>query len=223
MVMGQGQGNNNIDRKLNQLAREAKQHPPRSYERRVALNKLVEGILLSGKLSHACQHRCPYPPDIRNDLYDEALNQTFLEICQKIENYDPDRDVMAWCNYILKQRFLDAVERYKRRGMTYLPRTEQISWDCIENRLDFIKEEAVSEAQEIIAVIRENPNGMFTEHCLQGNPKAHFQFLALARIWADRKLQDISVELNIPQSSLCEFYKKKLKEFTPFFIDYLGW
>ena len=205
------------DRQLNQRAWEAQQYPARSYERRNALTQLTEGILRSGRIKRRpYAGPFPYPQSIYEDLYNEALNATFLELCQNIDRYDPQKgDVMAWCNYLLKYRFLDALKRHQQGGM----KTKKTP---IIGELDeFISEhKTVSESQKLRHLIEdENPSKMFTDEHIKGQPKANFQFLALARVWDDRKWQDISVELKIPPSSLCEFYQKRLKEFTPHFRE----
>lgn len=220
------EGKTTIDCLLNQLAREAKQHPPRSYERRRALNILVNKILTSGRLAHPRKGSCPFPASVYEDLYNEALNNTLMEICQKIDNYNPEQDVMAWCNFLLDKRFTDCFNQYTRRGLTYVPKGEKnkdvTSLPNLEDLDNFVPPpERVSESQEIQQLIEENPDNIFSKEHIKGQPKANFQFLAQAKIWQDRKWKDISVELNVPVSSLCEFYKKRLKEFTPYFREYL--
>jgi hypothetical protein len=203
------QGFHSNDRQLNELAKEAQQYPVRSYERRRALTCLIEGIKQSGQVSHRpYKGQFSYPPSMYQEFYNDALNTTFLEICQKIDKYKPDRDVMAWCNFLLKKRFLDILADYQK----------------INNELEPLPQTlpGLSDSEKIRhLIVDENPGNMFTEECIQGNPKANFQFLAIARIWEDRTWQDISSKLKIPVSSLCEFYQRKLREFIPFFREYL--
>ena len=219
-------GENPIDSRLNQLAREAQRHPKRSYERRRALNILMDKIYKSGRLSSPKKGSFPFPAGVYEDLYNEALSKTLMEICQNIDNYNPERDVMAWCNFLLDKRFTDCFNQYKRRGLTYLPKGKKnedvASLSNLEDLDNFIPpSEPISESQELQKLIEENPGQIFTKDHVKGQPKATFQFLALAKIWRDRKWKEISDELNVPASSLCEFYKKQLKKFTPYFREYL--
>ena len=212
-----------LDCLLNQLATEAKQHLPRSYERRRSLNLLVNLILKSGRLAHPHRDSFPFPSCVYEDLYNEALNNTLMEICHKIDNYQTDKDVMAWCNFLLDKRFTDSFHQYTRQGMTYLPRGSQnLIPENIEDFKHFLPSpERVSESQQLQQLIEENPDNLFTKDHIKGQPKATFQFLAIAKIWKDKKWKEIAEELNVPVSSLCDFFNRKLKELTPFFQDYL--
>ncbi|EAW35871.1 sigma-70 family RNA polymerase sigma factor [Lyngbya sp. PCC 8106] len=220
------QGKSPIDSQLNQLAREAQQHPKGSYERRRALNLLMDKILKSGRLTRPKKGSFPFPASIYEDLYNEAKSIMMMEICQNIDEYNPEQDVMAWCNCILNYRFIDCFNQYTRRGLTYLPKNQKhedvASLPNLEDLDSFrLPAEQISESQELQSLIEENPDNIFTKEYIKGQPKATFQFLALAKIWQDRKWKEISAELNVPVSSLCEFYKKRLKEFTPYFQEYL--
>ncbi|MDY6937227.1 MAG: hypothetical protein SWY16_06130 [Cyanobacteriota bacterium] len=226
------EGKDKIDRRLNQLAREAGQHLLGSYERRKALNQLVEGMLASGRLGRPQCGSFPLPFAVYEDLYSEALSTTLMEICQKIDRYDRALDVMAWCNFLLTKRFADAWKKYQRRGVTQLPnQASQPSETHPKNLfvcptlddLDRWKppQENISQAEQLKQLIEENPDNMFSQEHIRGQPKATFQFLAIAKIWHDRKWKEISAELQVPSSSLCEFYKKQLNKFKPYFKEYL--
>ncbi|KKD35966.1 MAG: hypothetical protein WAN66_11370 [Limnoraphis robusta] len=220
------QGKSPIDSQFNQLAREAQQYSKGSYERRRALNLLMDKILKSGRLIRPKKGSFPFPVSIYEDLYNEAKSIMMMEICQNIDRYNPEQDVMAWCNFLLDKRFTDCFNQYTRRGLTYLPKGEKnedvASLPNLEDLDSFrLPAEQISKSQELQSLIEENPDNIFTKEYIKGQPKATFQFLAIAKIWQDRKWKDISAELNVPVSSLCEFYKKRLKEFTPYFREYL--
>jgi hypothetical protein len=213
------EGKTTIDALLNQLATEAQQHPPRSYERRRTLNVLVNNILNSGRLAHPGK-TYKLPASVYEDLYNEALSNTLMEICQKIDKYNPKQDVMAWCNFLFNKRFIDSYNQYTRRGLTHIARDSKNP--KIEELDHFIPApEQTSASQELQQLIEENPENLFTQDHVKGQPRATFQFLALAKIWQDQKWKDISSELNVPVSSLCDFFNKRLKEFTPYFQEYL--
>lgn len=232
--MSQALDKDPIDEQLNQLARLAGQHPPRSYERRKTLNQLVEAILVSGRLAHPQRGSFPLPSSVYEDLYSEALSITLMEICQKIEQYDPTRDVMAWCNFILTNRFKDAWSKYERGGVTQVPQLKHSSRSSTNNASNILirpnledldrwqpPQEKISQSEQLKQLIEENPDNMFSQESIRGQPKATFQFLAIAKIWQDRKWKEISSELNVPSSSLCDFYQKQLNRFKPYFREYL--
>ncbi|MBE9042301.1 hypothetical protein IQ235_16100 [Oscillatoriales cyanobacterium LEGE 11467] len=222
--MSEAKDKDPIDEQLNQLAREAGGHPPRSYERRKALNRLVEKILASGRLGHPQRSSFPLPSAIYEDLYDEALSATLMEMCQKIEQYDRTKDVMAWCNFLLTKRFIDAWTKYQRGGVGSVPQEKaslfiRPSFEDLDGWQP--PQKNISQSEQLKQLIEENPDNMFGKEYVRGQPQATFQFLAMAKIWQDRKWKEISSELNVPSSSLCEFYKKQLHKFKPFFKEYL--
>ncbi|RMG12244.1 MAG: sigma-70 family RNA polymerase sigma factor [Cyanobacteria bacterium J055] len=186
---------------------EAKQYPDRSYERRRILNRLANKIFQSPKLHRP--HCDSLPPAISEDLYREALNITVMEICKKIDKYDSSRDVLGWVNFLLKNRFIDLLRKWKN-----MPSLDEI--DPIGSEPD------PSASADLKQWIEADPDGFFTRKHIKKNPKATFQFIVLARIWEDRKWEDISAELNISNSTLCEFYKQQLRELKPYFKDFLA-
>ncbi|WP_236145153.1 hypothetical protein [Nostoc sp. CMAA1605] len=95
-----------INQELQQLVNEAKRYPADSQnptdraKRRIALNKLLNAIRGSGKLSKQAQW---IESPNYEDYYHEALQITFVEVCQKIEQYNPEYPVMAWVNIIFSR------------------------------------------------------------------------------------------------------------------------
>lgn len=199
-------GQTEDDRALNQLAREAKQYPERSYERRRILNRLANKIFQSTIYRPHCDSLSPAASE---DLYREALNITVMEICKNIDKYDESRDILGWVNFLLKRRYIDLLRPRKT-----MPSLDDIGPICYEPD--------PSASAELKQWIEADPDGIFTRKHIKRNPDATFQFIVLARIWEDRKWGDISAELNISNSTLCEFYKKQLKELTPYFKEFLA-
>lgn len=198
-------GQTEDDRELNQLAMEAKQYPERSYQRRRSLNRLANKIFQSTLYRPHCDS---LPPAVSEDLYREALNITVMEICKNIDKYDASRDVLGWVNFLLKNRYIDLLRRWKP-----MPSLDDIA------PLEFIPDTSAS--ADLKQWIEADPDGLFTRKHIKRNPNATFQFIVLARIWEDRKWEDISADLNVPIATLCEFFKKQLHELKPYFKDYL--
>lgn len=216
--MSDVQNEDDLDRKLNQLAKEAQRYPDRSYERRRVLNQLVQKILQSGTLVHPKYELLP--PAVSEDLYHEALNITLMEICKNIDKYDLNKDILAWVNFVLNKRFLD-VCRKEQDSRKYLDKNwKPIDLEILEHRATESVDSS-SPLADLKELIEEDPNQIFTTKYVKGHPNATFRFLALARIWEDRKWKEISKELNVPTATLCEFFKKQLKELTPYFKEYL--
>jgi hypothetical protein len=78
---------------LQQLALAAQQHEPRTHEHQYAISEVIQAIRFSGKLART---------QLAPEIYQDAINQTLMWVCQNIQTYSPDRgDFMAWVNYRL--------------------------------------------------------------------------------------------------------------------------
>lgn len=216
--MSYAQNEDDRDRTLNQLAREAQQYPDRSYERRRILNKLMHKILHSGALVHPRNELLPAA--VSEDLYREALNITLMEICKNFDKYESEKDILGWVNFVLNKRFIDCCRKYLNTRRYVDKNWSPLDIDILEHRATE-STDGLTQAEDLKQLIEEDPHKIFTKKYIKGNPKATFQFIVLARIWEGRKWKELSTELNVPSATLCEFFKKQLKELTPYFKDYL--
>jgi hypothetical protein len=97
------QPNPEVDEQLTELVLLAQQHPHLSPKRQVALTKLVNIIMKSGKL---CRPQCDILTHIYEEIYKESLQKLFFFICQNIDKYNvEDGTVVTWVNELLKKRF----------------------------------------------------------------------------------------------------------------------
>ncbi|MBW4682537.1 MAG: hypothetical protein KME19_20955 [Microcoleus vaginatus WJT46-NPBG5] len=212
---------NDFDERLQQLALEAKQHPPLSPQRQLALNKLVNQILQADSLSHPQSGL--WLPHLYEDFYNEALQKTLLEICQKIDRYNPGYAVMAWVNYLLAKRFQDVIKAwYSNNG-----RREQIVISL--NELDQLiskelppAEKIVSESEMLRQFLEADPENLLKTEFIRGYPQANFQCIAIARFVEEKTWEDISLELNnLSVQTLCSFFHRRLHKLMPYFQKYL--
>lgn len=169
------------DNLLKQLALDAKKTPsgqpgePFPEERQVALQRLTDAIRLSGQLARP--HSGKFVPSYYELLYQEAVNETLLYVCEKIDDYDPQRGgkkFMVWVNYRLDKIILDV-----HGGVSWL---NKIAWkDKNAEKRD--KERA--EEQE--------PN---KETTVQSKPKArsHSELKRLAKEQEEIGFSDKSLE-----------------------------
>ncbi|NEN98400.1 MAG: hypothetical protein F6K50_23650 [Moorea sp. SIO3I7] len=215
---------------LNSIALEAKQAPVGSNERKVALNLLMEAIHIANRLGH--RHRDSLPPDIYNYVRNEALQNTLIEICQKIDNYHPNRDVMAWVNFLLNSKWIEVYNKYIRQGITHLPKhsnnhsedsqplTFVTSPDIIETFWG--NDETISQSQELRQLIEEDPDHMFTQEHIRGRPDVNFKVLALAKIWEDKSWEELAIRFQIDSiQTLSSFYNRKLRKFKAYLQQYI--
>jgi hypothetical protein len=212
-----------FDERLQQLAIEAKQQPPLSPQRQLLLNRLVNKILQSNRLSHP--QRGSWSRSLYEDLYNEALQKTLLEICQRIDNYNPDHAVMAWVNYLLKKRFSDVVTRYFNQGITHVPQSnpnaQVISLSELEYSL-ISEEPTMTESQLLGRFLEDDPENLLKNEHIRGHPQASFQYIAIARFVEEKTWEEISAELNdISIQTLYSFFNRQLRKLMPYFQKYL--
>jgi hypothetical protein len=216
--------NADLDQRLQQQAKETQQCPPQSSDRQLALNRLVNEILKSGRLGRP--QRQLWSPSLYEDLYNEALQKTLLEICQKIDSYNPDHPVLAWVNFRLNFQFIAVVNEYRKQGITQIPKsdkTEQIahlpSLDDLDNLVSV--EDTVSVAQLLQQFLEDDPENLLRKQRLRERPEVTFQSLAWARFIEGRTWLEIATSLGVSDQTLCSFFNRQLKELMPYFRKYL--
>jgi hypothetical protein len=204
-------GSDDLDRLLQELALAAKQHPAKSPQRQVTLNRLWQMILQSQHLGRP--QKGAWQSNLYEDFYNEALARTGLEICQKIDRYNPEHPVMAWVNFCLNIHFKRAVEDYYKYSS--LP-----SIDDLES--DIPGEETHSEDRSLRQFLEEDPEGLLKAESLQKRADVTFQLLALEKYVKDRTWESIANELGIPFSTLSAFFDRRFRKLKPYFLKYLA-
>lgn len=210
-----------VNTRINALALESKQHSPKSVKRQIALTNLINAIKSSGKLY--CRGKNNYPVE----LYEEALQETWLYVFRKIDDYKIEKTkFITWVNFILYHKFMNAVIQYEKQQKpklsldTSINSFEELEMATLLDRIVDLKE-PLSTVEELIKLIEEDPKGIFTSKIFKKNPQANFRELLLRRI-EGQTWQEISEDLNIPQIvALSSFYKRCIKEFENIFKQYL--
>lgn len=202
--------NEDRDRFLQELALAAQQQPPQTDRRRVALNRLWQGILQSNRLGHPQQGR--WSATLYPELYNEAVSRTCLEICRKIDRYNPQHPVMAWVNFYLNIHFKKVAEEYYKHSS--LPSLDDLD-------LPIAADETPSDASSLRKFLEEDPEGLLDAERLQKRPDITFQFLALAKYVEDRTWESIANELDISVQTLSSFVDRRLQKLMPYFRKHL--
>jgi hypothetical protein len=203
-----------FNQRLQELVLTAQQAPPQSQQRQRALQCLIYEIQRSRQLSHPQQGR--WLPHVYEDLYNEALQRTLLEVCQKIEGYNLTHPVMAWVNFLLKCHFSAVVKDYHNWKMVPMS-VDDLDWLIA-------KEEPSDEADEAECLrdfLAEDPENRLNAVHIKGRPAVTFQFLALARSVHDQSWEQLSAELDISVQTLCSFFNRQLRKLMPYFYRYL--
>ncbi|WP_424102620.1 RNA polymerase sigma factor [Moorena producens] len=211
---------NQLEERLQQLAIEAQQHSPKSRGRRLALTRLIQIIQASGRLS-----RRRY--DTPQEVYDEALQETWLYVFKKIDTYEPRGPVINWVNYVFKRRLIDARKRHTKQGREYSLDAPINSSDGGKGMtyLDTVAqpEDTPLPSQLIRQCIEEDADGLFASKHVRGHPKANFRTIAL--LYLDRKSWQqtaVAVGLKPKQASTVQsFYWRCCKYFSDTFKEYL--
>lgn len=213
-----------LNEKLQELIKEANRYLANGDatdrgKRRIALNKLLNAIQGSGKLSK--QKQWLGLPNYE-DYYQEALQRTFLEICQKTDRYNPEYPVMAWFNKILKMRFYDVWKKDQKRGVTFLPKHQEklevLSLD--ELNKDLPVEHEISEEQQLKEVIENDPENFLINEHIKNQPQANLKSI-LILILAGKQWQEISQELDVPIATASSFYQRRMHKIINYLKKYI--
>lgn len=204
-----------FDRRLQAIAQKAQNSPLQSTERQQALNQLVDEIMRSNQLGHP--QRGNWPANVYRDLYDEAVSRTVLKIYKNIERYNSEHPVMAWANNMLHYEFLNVVREYQnqnRRNVS-IPSLEEID-------LDSEQTETVDDDAELLRqFLADDPENLLRTSHIRGRPDVTFQSIAWAKYVEDQTWESISQTTGIPFSTLANFFKRNLRNFQPYFEQYL--
>ncbi|NEP36297.1 hypothetical protein [Moorena sp. SIO3B2] len=213
-----------LEERLQQLALEAQQHSPKSCGRRLVLTRLIHRIQASGKLS-----RRGY--DIPQEVYDEALQETWLYVFKKIDTYEPRGPVINWINSVLKWRLIDAKKRHTKGGKEYsldAPINSSDGGKVNQSGMTYLDtvaqpEETPLPSQLVRQCIEEDSDGLFASKHVKGHPQANFRTIAL--LYLDRKSWKetaVAVGLEPKQASTVQsFYWRCCKYFADTFKEYL--
>jgi DNA-directed RNA polymerase specialized sigma24 family protein len=215
--------NNDFERSVRELAQEAQRYPPLSSQRQIALNKLVNEILRSQRLVRP--QKGLWAANFYEDLYNEALQKTLFDICQKIDNYNSEHSVLAWANFLIKNHFLLVVNDYKKKGITYMPKSAKRSMPCLPYLEDldrYLPTDPDNEDDQILKhFLEEDPENLLANERLREHPEVTFQLLALAKFVEDRTWEEIATTLGISLQTLCSFFNRRLQKLLPYFKKYL--
>lgn len=210
-----------LNQRLQELVEEIKQYSANDYsttirvKRRIALNKFVNAVVNSGRLSKQTQWS-----GLANyeDYHNEALQLTLMEICKKIDEYNPQYPVMAWVNKIFHWRFIDVVNKERKKGITRIPRGETISpvlsLDDINKEIN--TENSVSRQEIVKEIIYKDPDKYLVSQHLRGHYEANLQAI-LILLLEGKKWKEISQDLGVPLTTVSSFYQRKMHKI----IDYL--
>lgn len=215
------QMDNALNQQLQELVEEIKQYSANAdsavirVKRRIALNKFVDAVVNSGRVRK--QTKWLGLPNYE-DYHNEALQLTLMEICNKIDEYNPQYPVMGWVNKIFHWRFIDVVNKEKRKGITKIPKGEKISpvLSLDEITKEIRQSNQLSQTEVIKEVIVKDPEKYLISQQLRGHPEANLKAILLFLL-EGKKWKEISQELGVPLTTASSFYQRRMHKI----IDYL--
>ncbi len=194
------------DEKLKQLALTVQGSVPNSELRSYALKELVRAIKISGKLCRPYKYR--FSPEIYQVIYEEALMETFMYICTKIDNYDPERGnkkFMNWVNFKLEKAVIACCQQLKiHQELQFFELSD------LEQIITPVNSPSLAES--LVEYIKQDPDKLFTQSFIKGNPDANFRTIALARI-AGQSWQEMAQQFDLSVSTLSSFYRRSCRRF----------
>lgn len=195
-----------LEERLLELAIAAQGQPPQSSQRQRTINGLVDKILRSGQLCYPYKGR--FPPELYEEIYEEAIQQLWIYTYKNIDNFNPDRgSVLAWVNTLFDRRFFrDAIKDVRRRSKEILMEDK--------SEKNPLLSELVREA------IDDDPENVFKTTHIRGEPRANWQFIALQRL-DDKTWQEIALELDRPLTTVREWYFRNMPAMAAKIKQYL--
>jgi hypothetical protein len=213
----------NLDEQLKQLAVEAQQHVPKTSQRQRSLARLISAIYHSRKLTRPYQGQFQ---GVYEEIYAEAQQRLFLYMCEEIDRYNPDLEVLQWANFLMKKRFfIEASRDLMPTAPKGVDRSQvkRITTDILEkqNPIELRSPSNASLSEEVLQCIQEDADGMFQNTHIEQKPAANFQYIAL-RFLGGYSWKEISEELDVKVVTLSSFYLRCLSKFAPKFKEYLS-
>jgi hypothetical protein len=158
------------------------------------------------------------------EIYNLALQDLWLEICQEIERYDPTKgSVLTWVMFKLKYKKIEAYNQLTDKGRLIFLDSNQYEFKQILLERDRLHNSNPLLSQQVIKILKEDPERLFETKLFKKNPQANFKAIALKRLnstsWAD-----IVEELGVKSScgAISTFYQRCCRHFAPKFKEYLN-
>jgi RNA polymerase sigma factor (sigma-70 family) len=214
-----------LNQQLQELVEEIKQYSANAdsavirVKRRIALNKFVNAVVNSGRVRK--QTKWLGLPNYE-DYHNEALQLTLMEICNKIDEYNPQYPVMAWVNKIFHWRFIDVVNKEKRKGITKIPKGEKLSpvLSLDEITKEIRQSNQLSQTEVIKEVIKKDPEKYLISQQLRGHPDANLKAILLFLL-EGKKWKEISQELGVPLTTASSFYQRRMHKIIEYLKKYI--
>lgn len=199
-----------LEERLQKLALEAQQNQPGSAKRRLALTRLSQELMQPGCIAHPATS---FPREISQEIYQEARQNLLLHVCQKIDQYNPEKaSVLTWVNFLMKKRFFPEA-------------TPDVIGSIKDIKVISELQKLIHEYEEPLSEKLRNYVEQYPDHLLQVSMKSRshitFQFLLIHRL-NGKKWRELAENYEVPLTALNDFYNRKLNELKPAIKSYLN-
>lgn len=205
-----------LDAQLKRLAITAQQALPKTPQRQQALAQLIGALCQSRKLVRPYQGQFY---GLYEDIYAEAQQRLFLYLCEAIDRYNSELEVLQWANFLMKKRFFIEASRdvmpTAPKGMKR-SQAKRITLDVLDKQepIELRSQSSPSLSEVIIQCIQDDRDDVFKSTHILKNPAANFQYIAL-RFLEGYSWKEISAELDVKVVTLSSFYQRCLTKFAP--------
>jgi len=197
----------NVDEYLKRLIDLACSYPEGSKERQKELTEIIRVVTKSSQL---WRNNSPY--------YEDALQQTWLHLCDNPERYEPDRGtVITWLSNYLKWQLSDSRKatwkEESRRVAIQTARTKEM-YDQIqvndEETWDLLAR------PDVLTILEKTRRWVETDSTrelrkthIKGRPDVNCQILILLRLPPETRWDTIARIFDLPNSTAPSFYKRQ--------------
>lgn len=233
---------NEAPSRLQQLAVQAQNTEPGSPQRHRALTLLIQelwkqptfGILRKslkvkyGNLSNG----------LFEDLFNDALQETFIAISQYIDKYDSQHPLLPLICTIIRNKYSNLYKKHCKYGVTRIPKStgnhnskqgQVISLDALD---DFVQDsimsryfsesggQAISNSDLLRELLINDPDKKF-QVSVRGKDDITFQYIAIYLYVKGKNMQQLANQLEISYQTLNSFFKRNLEKLEPYFREKL--
>ncbi|MFS0515003.1 hypothetical protein ACEYW6_09795 [Nostoc sp. UIC 10607] len=229
---------------LEDVVLDAQRHAPGSKEQNDLVTRLIGKLHKPGKLQ---KPKNPYQLSSNsfNEIHEVAKQEFHLELVEQIQakKYDPEKgEVLNWARFHQKKKFQNAQNDYlkiysiqekgKKKKIQVLslnnPVISSQSGDGDEfgiSHLERIPQTFDDEvnplpSQELVELIKEDPEKIFSSKFVKNYPEANFRKIFLLR-HDGYEWDEIASFLEIKKGTISSFYSRCQEDFASIFRKYL--
>ncbi|BDA74863.1 hypothetical protein RIVM261_084690 [Rivularia sp. IAM M-261] len=173
-----------------------------------------------------------------DDLFNDALQETFIAISQYIDRYDPKHPLLPLICTIIRNKYSNLYKKHCKYGVTRIPKLtgnhnskqgQVISLDGLD---EFVQDnimskhfsnssgKSISNCDVLRELLIDDPDNKF-KVSVRDKPDITFQYIAIYLYVKGRNMQQLASELDISYQTLNSFFKRNLEKLEPYFREKL--